>query len=398
MLNAIKSELKSNYYDPTFHGLDLEARFKEAEEKIKEATSISQIFGIIGQAVADLEDSHTVFIPPARASRTEYGWQMQMVGQKCYVIAVKPGSDADTKGLKPGDQIFSINGYEPTRDNLWKMQYTYYTLKPQPSMALVVQSPGGQPRELEVVSKVITGKMVLRWEVDLYDQIRESQSEARLHRHRYYDGSPDVLIWKMPQFDLSDREVDDIMGKLSNRKTLILDLRGNGGGYETTLKRMVGNVFDHDVKIGDMQRRNETKPMLAKTRGENAFKGQLIVLVDSRSGSASELFARVVQLEKRGTVIGDRTAGAVMRSKTYGHETGVEQVAFYAVSVTDADILMADGKSLEKVGVTPDQLLLPSAANLAAQRDPVLFRAATLAGLNIEPEKIGALFPIEWKK
>ncbi|MBA3805548.1 MAG: PDZ domain-containing protein [Acidobacteria bacterium] len=402
MLNSIKAEIKSNYYDPTFRGMDLDARFKEADEKIKTATSISEIFGIIAQAVVDLEDSHTLFLPPERASRTEYGWRVQMIGAKCYIVAVQPGSDAEAKGLKPGDQVLSLNGYTPTRDDLWKMQYTYYALKPQTSLQFVVQSPGGQPRELEVMSKVTTRKRVLDLTgsgatTDVNQLIRDAVAASHYNRHRYYE-TPDVLIWKMPQFDLSNGEVDDIMGKVARRKTLILDLRGNGGGYEVTLQRLIGNVFDHDIRIGDLKRRNETKPLIAKTRGEKAFKGQLIVLVDSRSGSAAEIFARVVQLEKRGMVIGDRTAGAVMRSKTYPHNTGVDQIAFYAVSVTDADVVMTDGQSLEKVGVTPDQLLLPSAANLAAQRDPVMFRAAMLAGLDIEPAKLGTLFPVEWRK
>jgi C-terminal processing protease CtpA/Prc len=402
MLNSIRAEIKSKYYDPTFHGIDLDARFKEADEKIKEATSVSQIFGIIGQAVVDLNDSHTIFLPPARASRTEYGWQVQMIGAKCYIISVQPGSDAEAKGLKAGDQVLSLNGYEPTRDDLWKMQYTYYALRPQQSIQFVLQSPGGQPREVEVMSKITPVKRVLDFgsfaaDEDITQLIRDAETAAHYNRHRFYE-TPDVLIWKMPGFDLSNSEVDDIMGKVAKRKTLILDLRGNGGGYETTLQRLIGNVFDVDIKIGELKRRNETKPLIAKTRGEKAFKGQLIVLVDSNSGSASELFARVVQLEKRGKVIGDRTAGAVMRSKTYSHNTGAEQIALYAVSVTDADVVMTDGQSLEHTGVTPDQLLLPSGANLAAGRDPVMFRAATLAGLDIEPAKLGALFPIEWRK
>jgi hypothetical protein len=59
---------------------------------------------------------------------------------------------------------------------------------------------------------------------------------------------------------------------------------------------------------------------------------------------------------------------------------------------------MADGNGLEKVGVTPDELLLPSGADLLAKRDPVLSRAAALAGLKLDPEKAGALFPVKWKK
>lgn len=123
-----------------------------------------------------------------------------------------------------------------------------------------------------------------------------------------------------------------------------------------------------------------------------------MVLVDSKSGSAAEIFARVVQIEKRGVVIGDRTAGAVMQSRTFGRQMGLDTVIFYGVSVTNADVIMADGKSLEGVGVTPDELLLPTAADLAAKRDPVLTRAAAMAGFELPPDKAGAMFPVEWRK
>jgi len=48
--------------------------------------------------------------------------------------------------------------------------------------------------------------------------------------------------------------------------------------------------------------------------------------------------------------------------------------------------------------VTPDELLLPTAADLAAKRDPVLARAAALVGVKLDPERAGSMFPIEWRK
>ena len=321
-----------------------------------------------------------------------------MVGDHCYVVAVKPESDAVAKGLKPGDEITSIDGRVPGRDNYWLIQYLYYALRPQPGMHLMVKDPAGQSRQVDVLAKIRSGKQIVDLTSnEIWDVIREQQNEDRLHRHRYIE-SDDLLIWKMPEFDMTRDQVDNAIEKAKKRKNLILDLRGNQGGYEETLVRLIGNLIDHDVKVGDLKRRKETKPMLAKTRGGGGFSGKLVVLVDSRSGSAAELLARVVQLEKRGSVIGDRTGGAVMRSKTYPHEVGQDLVVFYAVSVTDADIIMSDGKSLEGVGVAPDELRLPTAADLAAQRDPVLAYAASLLGITISPDKAGGFFPIEWRK
>ena len=403
MLNIIKNDLKKYYYDPTFHGMDLDARFKEAEEKMKTAASQGQILGIIAQILVELDDSHTYFVPPARSFTTEYGWQMQMIANKCYVIAVKPGSDAEVKGLKEGDEIISVDGIGPIRENLWKINYTYQALRPRSGVRLVVIKPDGKEQQVDVMAKVTEGKRVLDLTgsdsgSDIFDLIRQSENQERLDRHRYYELGEELFIWKMPAFDLSEPKVDELLSKAKKRKSLILDLRGNGGGYETTLLRMISNLFDHDIKLGEVKRRKETKPLVAKTRGDGTFPGKLIVLIDSKSGSAAELFARTVQLEKRGVVIGDVSAGAVMRSKQYDHNLGTDTVIFFGASITDADVVMTDGKSLERVGVIPDEVKVPTASDLAAKRDPVLAYAAILAGVNISPEKAGALFPIEWKK
>jgi C-terminal processing protease CtpA/Prc len=401
MLSVLKDELKKNYYDPTFHGMDVDARFKLADEKIKTATTLNQAFGIIAQAFLDLNDSHTTFRPPSRSVTVEYGWRSQAIGNECYVVAVKPGSDAAAKGLKPGDLILSVDGFKPNRKELWKMHYYYYGLSPRPGMRLVVQSPGQPPRQLDIAAKVKQGKRVLDLtggegsDIDINDYLRQSENAVMRHRFQKIGG---VTVWKMPSFSFEPQQVDSIMNDhVKGNSALILDLRGNPGGYIVTLERLASHFFDREVKIADLKGRKEMKPIVGKKRSA-PFTGKLVVLVDSASASCSELFARLVQLEKRGVVIGDQSAGAVMQSKYYSQEMGDNTVINYGASITNADLIMTDGKSLEHVGVVPDELLKPSAEEMAANRDPVLARAFEVLGVKVDAARAGAMFPVEWEK
>jgi len=160
---------------------------------------------------------------------------------------------------------------------------------------------------------------------------------------------------------------------------------------------MVGAVFPKDVQVGTLIARTPRKPLVAKSRGTRAYLGEITVLVDAESASAAELFARVIQLEGRGTVVGDRSSGSVMQSRGHGESQGLDTVISYYFSVTDADVVMRDGKSLEHAGVTPTVLVIPNAEDLAAGRDVAMVRALELAGLGIDPVKAGELFPFKWK-
>lgn len=402
MLSVLKSDVLKNYYEPTYHGVDVEARFKETDEQIKQANSLGEILSLISAAMLSLNDSHTYFVPPRFSTSVQHGWVMKFVGDKCYVAAVQPGSDAEAQGLRPGDRVLAVEGQRPTRANFWQISYIIYLLAPRTAMAVQVVKPDGRSVAYKLQAKVREGRALINLQTgmasDRNDLIREAQMDARLNAHRYYEIGDEALIWKMPQFDLPERQVDEMIERARKRKALVLDLRGNGGGEETTLLRLVGNLFDHDVKLGDLKQRKEVKPLSAKTRGDKAFKGQLVLLVDSETGSAGEVLARIVQLERRGKVIGDKTAGAVMRGRSYDHQVGASLIVYYGAVVTDADLIMTDGHSLEHVGVTPDELILPQAADLASQLDPALAHAAQVAGVELSPERAGAMFPVQWRK
>jgi len=321
-----------------------------------------------------------------------------VVGDDVFITRVRPHTDAESK-VHIGDQVMRYNKYRVARDDMWKISYYYRSLAPQAATQLDLRDPVGQERQAIVQSEMHVKRRVVDLTSsagdDFWQMIREEENADHLVRQRYVE-SGDLMIWKMPEFFLTDHEIDHLFDIAKKHQTLILDLRGNPGGAVVTLERMLGNVFDHDVKISDRVGRKDLKPQLAKTRGGGAFTGKIIVLVDSGSASASELFARVIQLEKRGQVIGDRTSGSVMEAKVHSRSQGADTKIFYSFSVTDADLIMKDGKSLEHAGVVPDEVVLPAAQDLAEGRDPALSRAAAIAGVSIDPAAAGKLFPFEW--
>jgi C-terminal processing protease CtpA/Prc len=345
----------------------------------------------------ELNDSHTFFFPPRRPYKHDYGFQMQMIGDRCLVSRVRPQSDGDAKGVRPGDEVVAMNGYAPTRDNLWKMNYVNNTLRPQPFLRLDLRSPSNTQHQIDVVAKMQSNGMQVKELRDtLNDLIRESEDARYLMRAHTVELG-DLLILKLPIFFFSEMQANDMIDKARKHKALILDLRSNPGGAVDSLKYLLSNLFENDITVAERVRRNDRKSVVVKVH-RSPYMGKMVVLLDSNSASASEVFARIVQLEKRGPVIGDHSSGSVMESEHYSYHTGFDVVAFFGASITDADLIMTDGKSLEHVGVTPDETVLPSAADLASNRDPVIARAAEMLGFKITPEEAGKFFPYEWPK
>ncbi|OLE67375.1 MAG: hypothetical protein AUG09_02775 [Acidobacteria bacterium 13_1_20CM_2_68_7] len=204
MLGIIRKDLDKYYYDESFHGVKLDEVFKEASGKIDQAQSLSRLLGVISLPLLELDDSHTFFIPPERSARFQFGWQMQAIGDRCYVTSVQEGSDAQAKGLKQGDRVISVNDREPVRENLWAITYAHRVLAPRTTLPMVVQSPGEEPRRIEVAAKIQERKRIRRSDspFDLGDQIREFEDEAYLTRHRFEEvedglcaGSGNIILW-----------------------------------------------------------------------------------------------------------------------------------------------------------------------------------------------------------
>lgn len=387
IINDAYDAVKEHYYDRNYHGVDLKALHSEYAKKVEESESNGQAFRMIAAFLGKLNDSHTFFIPPIRPYSFDYGYRIEMIGDRCFVTAVRPGTDAEGK-THVGDQVLHVDGYSVNRTDFMPLSYYLDSLAPQPASDLDLATPGGQKKEIRITTK-------FQKKQEVFDAFGPFRPVGLIENSRQVVVS-DATFWKMPTFLADDSVVDHLFSAARQHKTLILDLRGNPGGSIETLERMLGYVMDHDVKIGDRVMRTETKPMIAKSRGGHVFSGDLIVLIDSESASSAELFARVVQLAKRGAILGDRSAGMVMEAQIHSYTQGLANVVAYAFAVTDADLIMTDGKSLEGNGVMPDEIILPTAEDLAAGRDPVLARAAALAHVKLDPVEAGRMFPVAW--
>lgn len=218
MLEVKSKDVRKHYYDTELHGLDWNARVAEAKEKIKQQTSLGMAFAHVAWLLDGLNDSHTFFLPPSRPVRHSYGFEAAMVGDKCYVMRVRPGSNAATKGVKPGDEVLAIEGYAPNRQIMWKMDYRFRVLRPQPDLQLALRDPAGRQREVVVAAKIVELKRVADLTaasggMDFWNLVRESETEEHLNRIRSTPVGDDLLVAKFPRFFFSQSEVDGLIDK-----------------------------------------------------------------------------------------------------------------------------------------------------------------------------------------
>jgi C-terminal processing protease CtpA/Prc len=387
--DLVKKLLRDSYYDRNFDGVDVEKNHASAEEKLRSMTGMGDMFLNVSEALMALDDPHTYLLPPPRVREPEYGFTAMMFGDRCLVTYVRPESGAYTRGLRAGDEIVGFGAVAPNRRNLWKIKLTLYALNPLTIIPLEIKGLDGERRRIEIEAAFVSGK-------ERADAAEKLAQEERARPVSCKDLSPDLIVCKIGTLAVKKDALKDLYNRMSQKKKVVLDLRGCREGIEDTLLDFTGHFFGKDVVAYRKRDRREEKERIARGRGD-AFGGDVAVIVDSRSAGASELFARIIQLENRGKVFGDVSAGLVTSSdvlivqvpRYLGQQPGMDVLALMGISVADA--IMRDGNRLVRTGVIPDEAIAPNGLAIRERLDPVLSHVVGKMGLRISPKQAGAI-------
>ena len=176
-------------------------------------------------------------------------------------------------------------------------------------------------------------------------------------------------VWMTPV----SRQFDEAMDKLRGTDGLVIDLRGNPGGVLTMIMGISGHFVGEPVNLGVIKTRESELKLMANPRLVNVsgqrvptYAGPVAILVDNGSYSASEIFSGGMQAIGRARVFGGRTPGGALPAVLERLPGG--DVLQYAIG----DFVTATGQRIEGRGVVPDEIVVPSKADLLAGRDPVL--------------------------
>jgi carboxyl-terminal processing protease len=385
ILDKLTSQIENVAFVP---GIDFKKwdEFLKAERpKIDQAKNDDEFKGAVNEALRKFGFSHILLATPKDANvrstgkTTGIGVSSQALPEGGRVIIrVVENSPASEAGLQIGDIMLEIDGKKLT-------DTTIITGESGTKVKIKIKKTDGK-----VFEYLITRRAFSTIRKDEFKMVNSSTGLLKLNTFdRAYDASL----------------IDTYMKEALKAKNLIVDLRFNGGGAVINLLHFAGYFVDPKLKLGFMLDKSclthfktdenrepanlaELAPyandyMMTPRRVSSKFKGNLIILINAGTGSASEIFTAAMHdlygkktIDKEGnvtadisdstcTVIGTKSAGAVLFSTFTSASNG------FALQMPIADYLTPSTSRLEGNPIVPDvtaedpKILLPSAPDKA---------------------------------
>jgi carboxyl-terminal processing protease len=356
----------------------LHKRYERVLKRVDQITP-EDVFENLMNAYARSFDPHSSYFSPRNSE--EYRIQMSLnyegIGASLQLVddyvtimnVIEGGPAAVSATLNTNDRITGVGqGHEGEFKDVigWRLDDVVQLIRGKAGTTVRLQvlpagaAPGSQEKTLEFVRNKVT---------------LEAQAAHKEVKNITRDGKTlKVGVITVPGFyqDIAAQNAGDqnyrsttrdVLRLLNELKTenvqgIVLDLRGDGGGYLPEATALTGLFIDHGpvVQLKDTSGRLE---VLDDPQPSAAYSGPLAVLVDRFSASASEIFAGAIQDYHRGIILGQRTFGKGTVQNLVPLDRWSQKPVSGQLTVTIGKFYRVTGESTQHRGVEPD-VPLPS--------------------------------------
>ena len=268
------------------------------------------------------------------------------------IVATLDGSPAKAAGLTGGDAIVQVNGEATTG---WSIEKAVSQIrgKKGTSVKLTIVRGDEAPRDVPITRDTITDPSV---------------------KSEILDGN--IGYMRISRFGESEttrlaRQAADSF-KQKAVKGIVVDLRGNGGGYLSAAQE-IASLWLKDKVVVTERKDGQVIDTLRSYSDDAVLAGiPTVVLVDGGSASASEILAGALSDNGVAKLVGEKTFGK-------GSVQTIEDILGGGqLKVTVAKWYTPKGKNITKEGITPDNVVKLTAEDVAANRDPQKAKALEL--------------------
>ncbi|HYB64781.1 MAG TPA: carboxy terminal-processing peptidase [Steroidobacteraceae bacterium] len=351
----------------------LRKRYERVLKRIDQVTN-EDVFENLMNAYARAFDPHSSYFSPR--SSEEYRIQMslnydgigaslQVVDDYVTIMNVIEGGPAAAAGtIKTNDRITAVGqGREGVLTDVigWRLDDVVQLIRGKAGTAVRLQIlPGGAaPGSPEKVLEFVRNKITLEAQA-AHKDVKTVARNGRTYRigvitvPGFYQ---DIAAQNAgdENYRSTTRDVARLVRELKSENVdgLVLDLRGDGGGYLPEATALTGLFISHGpvVQLRDTSGRLE---VLDDPQTAPAYDGPLAVLVDRMSASASEIFAGAIQDYHRGLIIGQTTFGKGTVQNLVPLDRWSREPVNGQLTVTIGKFYRVTGESTQHRGVEPD--------------------------------------------